>query len=151
VAGAALSMSCVRMRVASSDWCASRIVVSVISTPDGGKQRIGKVRWLHQVASSDWCASRIVVSVISTPEEVGTAWNPERDVRCAAPPGSSIKACFHYRLSDRAKNEFTQSCPLNSYNLLTPLLAVLPHSLGPGLGALLVQVVLPACKPGIQG
>ena len=33
MAGAALSMSCVRMRVASRLWCASRIVVSVISTP----------------------------------------------------------------------------------------------------------------------
>lgn len=36
VAGAALSMSWVRMRVASSDWWASRMVVSVISTPAEG-------------------------------------------------------------------------------------------------------------------
>mmetsp|Transcript_9721 Transcript_9721/g.24162 ORF Transcript_9721/g.24162 Transcript_9721/m.24162 type:complete len:219 (-) Transcript_9721:1442-2098(-) len=33
VAGATLSMSMVRMRVASRDWCASRMVVSVSSTP----------------------------------------------------------------------------------------------------------------------
>ena len=45
VAGAALSMSCVRMRVASSDWCASRIVVSVMSTPGGRRGSEVRMEW----------------------------------------------------------------------------------------------------------